>query len=66
MRVHQVSVKKPGGYNLLSVDSFLALPSNERTKLILERKIEFLDAQGVVLPLLEAVRSINQARTPAR
>ena len=66
MEVHHVSIKKAGGYNLLSVPAFLALSSSERTKLILERKIEFLDAQGTVLPLLDAVRSITRARAPGR
>jgi hypothetical protein len=60
--VSQVSVKKAGGYNLLSVAEFLALPATERTNLILGRKIEFLGPDGSVLPMLEAVRAINKAR----
>ncbi len=60
--VSQVSVKKAGGYNLLSVAEFLAMSATERTNLILNRKIEFLGPDGGVLPMLEAVRAINKQR----
>lgn len=61
----QVSVKEAGGYKLLSVEEFLALPSAERTNLILGRKIEFLGPDGTVLPMLDAVRAINKIRAAA-
>lgn len=63
--VHQVSVEQDGGYRLLTVDEFLALPSTERTTLILGRKIQFLGPDGRVLPMLDAVRAINKARAAA-
>ena len=63
--VHQVSVKQDGGYTLMSVDEFLALAPQERTALILARRIEFLGADGSVLPMLDAVRAINKARAAA-
>jgi hypothetical protein len=63
--VHQVSIKHEGGYALMSVQEFLALPSIERTKLILARKVEFLGTDGRVLPMLDAVRAINKARAEA-
>jgi hypothetical protein len=55
-------VKDTGGYKLLSVGEFLAMPAQERTTLILARKIDFLGPDGRVLPMLEAVRAINKAR----
>lgn len=61
--VHQVSVKKAGGYNLISVQEFLAIPSGERTKLILEKMVQFLDQGGAIIPMLDAIRSINKTRT---
>lgn len=63
--VSQVSVKDTGGYKLLSVDEFLALPPQERTTLILGRKIDFLGPDGRVLPMLDAVRAINKRRAAA-
>ena len=64
--VHQVCVRKAAGYNLMSVNEFLALPPTERTNLILQRRIEFLDDKGEPLPTLDAVRSISQTRAAAR
>jgi hypothetical protein len=63
--VTQVSIKDDGGYRLLSVAEFLALPPQERTNLILRRKIDFLGPDGRVLPMLDAVHSINKARAAA-
>ena len=63
--VSQVSIKDAGGYKLLSVAEFLALPPQERTNLILTRKVDFLGPDGRVLPMLDAVHSINKARAAA-
>ena len=62
LSVSQVSVKQHGGYQLLSVQEFLDLPQVERTSLILARRIDFLAADGSVLPMLDAVKAINKTR----
>jgi hypothetical protein len=54
----QVSVKKSGGYNLISGEEFRALPLDERVKLITEGKVHFLK-EGQVIPAKEALKRID-------
>ena len=56
--LQQVSVQKAGGHNLMSVEAFLALEAVERNRLILDRKVDFLDEGGKVMPLMEAVQQL--------
>lgn len=55
--VHQVSVQQPGGgFNLLDLKTYFAIPLSERTKLILASRVYFLSDDGDSVPLLEAIR----------
>jgi transcription elongation GreA/GreB family factor len=57
--IHHVSIRKNNGYNLLSRAEFLDMPKQERNSLILNKKVQFLDADGGHIPLLEGIRSIS-------
>jgi len=58
VNVHQVAIKKASGFNLMSVKEFMSVAPSERTELILQKKVQFLNETGDVIPLQEAVRSI--------
>ena len=62
--VCQIVIKKASGYNLISRDEFISFSLLERTRLILEGKVQFLNHQGKVIPLAEGVRSLH-ATEPA-
>jgi len=57
--VYQVSIKKAGGFNLVGVREFTAMPLTERLALMTQGKVQFLDANGEILPLLAAVKSLT-------
>jgi hypothetical protein len=59
-RLHQVSVRLAGGHNLMSIDAFLALEARERNDLIIERRVEFVDEEGKVMALRDALQQLIQ------
>ena len=58
-RVHHISIRKTKGFNLLTRTEFMEIPSEERNRLILNKRVQFLDAAGLHIPLLEGIRSIS-------
>lgn len=53
-----VSVQKASGHNLMSLKEFLALEPVERNNLILDRKVDFLDELGNIIPVMEAIQQL--------
>lgn len=53
------------GYNLYSLESFLALPVDERIEMILDRRIRFLDGEKEVSPYA-ALDSLERHRRSGR
>ncbi len=58
-RVYQIVIKKATGYNLLSREQFAGLSLLERTNLLMERKVQFLNSKGEVIPLIEGVKNLH-------
>ena len=57
--VLNISVKQSqGGYNLIDVNQFLQMDRGERMKLILERRVQFLDEAGGVIPVKQAIKML--------
>ena len=61
MAISQISIKKSGGgYNYISVAEFLGKSLQERTSLIVQNKIIFLDESGEVIPILDAMKQLRE------
>lgn len=56
----QVSVKRAGGYNLMERHEFLAIPLEERIRLISSGQIQFL-SDGAPVPLREGLQMLKEA-----
>jgi len=54
----QVSMRMPGGYNLLSKKEFSKISQEKRTELILKGDIQFL-IDGIPIPLREGLNNAN-------
>jgi len=48
-----------GGYNLLTREEFMALELKERISKILKKEVEFFDAEGNKIPVVEAIKLIR-------
>jgi hypothetical protein len=60
MVITHVSVKKTeGGYNVLKIEDFVSLSIQERTELLIQKKIGFLDEYGENVPLLDGVKFVG-------
>jgi hypothetical protein len=65
----RVAVQTAGGRSDLSVGEFLALPLDQRVRMVLEKQLEFFDEAGCPLPigdglkLLRAVRDMEPVST---
>ncbi|NJM93593.1 MAG: hypothetical protein HC842_02070 [Cytophagales bacterium] len=65
-RVFQIAVKvSDGGYNLISVNDFLKMPMMERMEMMLQKRIQYLDEVGNVIPILEATRQMGEVKREA-
>lgn len=53
-----VSVQKAGGHNLMSLAAFLALEPVERNALIIDKKVDFLDEEGNIIPVIQALQQL--------
>jgi len=62
LTVHHISIQKMNGYNLVTVKDFWDIAAPERMRMVLEKKIQFLDEDGNKIPPLDAVRSLNKDR----
>ena len=58
--VTQVTVELAAGHNLLSREEFLSIPIAERLKLIMNKKVQFLDVEGIRIPSRIAVAVIGE------
>lgn len=56
----QVSVRKAGGYNLISAKEFVAIPLQERVQLIGSGKVAFYLA-GEPVRAIDALKSLRAA-----
>lgn len=62
MTVHKISIKVNSGYNLISVENYQKLSASERVAMISQKRIQFLDVQGNAIPMMTAVKAINQLK----
>lgn len=62
--VTHVSVRMPGGYNLIAFSEFVAKPLAERISLVVDGRIQFLDETGATVPVREAMAQISAASRP--
>lgn len=62
MIVHQIFIKIGSGFNLISLDKYQKMSASDRVSLISEKRIQFLDIDGNVIPMMIAVKAINQAK----
>jgi hypothetical protein len=59
IQIHKISVQvSTGGFNLLSVDDFLALSPFERTDLMIKKKITFFDEKGDPVSLTQGLKEL--------
>lgn len=48
-----------GSSNLISLSAWIARPSNEKIELILSNKVTFVDFDGNVVPIVQAIKLIK-------
>lgn len=56
--LRKVRVKTTGGDEVMEVAAFLALEPVKRNWFIVEKKVDFLDGEGKVMPLVEALKQL--------
>jgi len=59
--VHQIAIKKAGGFNLISIADWKNLTGPGRVELIVQQKVQFLDVDGDEIPAKEALQYLKQA-----
>jgi len=60
INIAQVSVKNSDtDYDLITLHEFLKKSAGERTELVMQKRIEFINYQGGKIPLLEALKAIT-------
>lgn len=57
--VHQISIEKASGCNLISVTEWTKLTSADRVELIMKRKVQFLDEDGEIIATKVALECIK-------
>ncbi len=62
MGLSQVAVAKGDGYVTVSVQDFVAMPLDERIRLILEQQIRFYDEQGTLMSTADGLRNLRKMR----
>ncbi len=70
-KIDQISVQKSnGGHNLLRLEQFLAISPYERTQLVLQKKVTFIDEDGEIISLTDGlkalVREVNERKTKSQ
>ncbi|UXP32352.1 hypothetical protein N6H18_18595 [Reichenbachiella agarivorans] len=48
------------GYNLISVEKYREIKPIDRVQLVSQKKIQFLDIEGNMIPTLTAIKDINK------
>lgn len=59
--ITHVMVRKRGGYNLLELQDFMALPPGEQQQLLIERRIHFISGEGQPIEMVTAIRQLFPA-----
>jgi len=62
MGLSQVAVAKGDGYVTISLQDFVAMPLDERVRLILEQQIRFYDEQGTLMSTADGLRILRKMR----
>lgn len=60
-KVTHVSIRMPGGYNLVPFSEFVAKPLNERISMLVDGRVQFLDETGATVPIREAMAQVSAA-----
>ena len=58
-KVHQISIQKSSGYNLIGVGEWKQMPTSEQVKLICASKVQFLTVDGDSIPARQALEWIK-------
>ena len=66
MGLSQVAVPKGDGYVTISLQDFVAMPLDERVRLILEQQIRFYDEQGTLMSTADGLRILRKMRNANR
>ena len=59
MKVHQVSIRKASGYNLISIAEWHTIPKADQVALILRKQAQFLSLDGTPISARDAIRIMN-------
>jgi len=62
MGLSRVAVQTPEGTSDMSVSEFLALPLDQRVRLVLEKQLQFFDEAGRKLAIADGLRLLRTAR----
>jgi hypothetical protein len=65
MGLSRVAVRNGVGYSDMAVSDFLALPLDQRVRLVLEQQLQFYDEAGQRLSTADGVRLLRGAREGA-
>jgi len=57
-----VAIPQGDGYAMVSLQEFVALPLDQRLRLILEQRLRFYDNQGTLISTAEGLRLLKKAR----
>lgn len=62
MGLSQVAVAKGDRYVTVSLQHFVAMPLDERIRLILEQQVRFYDEQGALMRTADGLRILRKMR----
>ena len=66
MGLSEVAVAKGDRYVTVSLQDFVAMPLDERIRLILEQQIRFYDEQGTLMSTADGLRILRKMRNANR
>jgi hypothetical protein len=62
MGLRQVAIAKGDAYVTVSLQDFVAMPLDERVRLILEQQVRFYDEQGTLMSTADGLRILRKMR----
>jgi hypothetical protein len=65
MALRQVAIAKGDVYVTVSLQDFVAMPLDQRVRLILEQQVRFYDEQGTLMSTADGLRILRKMRHPS-
>jgi len=62
MGLSGVAIAKGDSYVTVSLQDFVAMPLDERVRLILDQQIRFYDEKGTLMPTADGLRLLRERR----